>query len=628
MPPAHLPPHEAARLAALESLNVLDTPATEVFDSFVRVARNLFETPIAAVSLVARDRQWFKAIHGLPVSETPRDLSFCAHAILHPAPAMVVPDATRDPRFADNALVTGDPGIRFYAGAPIRDQDGYALGALCVIDRTPRDASAQQVAGLCDLATGVAAALRLHGTLRRLEDAARTDPLTGLGNRREFDAALPAMTGRGATLFLLDIDGFKGINDAFGHPGGDLALRAVADRLRNTGRAADRAFRLGGDEFALLTDGPAIPRAEAAIAARIHAALADTFAINGQPVTLRTSIGVASLPQQPGPRQPSSRQPGPQQPDAAADLLRRADVALHEAKRAGRGTTRQAPAHPLAHTGSHPAPTGIGRIGLADHLRAALLQPGREPFTLVFQPVVDLRSGRVASLEALVRWQHGPDRINVPPAEFVVLAERLGLVSHLDRWVLAQACRAAVAWPEPWAVSVNVSALSFGLIDVVGLVCQALDGSGLVPTRLIVEMTETALAEDANRARAAVAGLRALGVGVALDDFGGGHGSLTALRQFAFSNLKIDRSLVQGIADDPVQAHMVQLVAGLGQALGIDVVAEGVETDPQLSRIAALGVTRAQGFWLARPAPPNLLEAAVQAAEAAVHASTAALPRD
>ncbi|WP_052402584.1 EAL domain-containing protein [Muricoccus aerilatus] len=616
MPSAPLPSDEAQRLVALRSLDLLDTPASEVFNSFVRVASRLFAVPLAAISLVDADRQWFKATVGLPMSETSRDASFSAHVILQPDEVLWVPDARLDPRFCDNPNVLGASRIRFYAGVSLIGEDGHAVGTLSIADQTPRLLNDDEIASLRDLATGVSAAIRLHGMMRRLELDARSDPLTSLGNRREFETSLKPFGSESVALFLLDLDGFKGINDVFGHPGGDLALQEVGRRLQAVIRSGDCAFRLGGDEFALICPGMASAEARFSLAERIHAAMADTFMIDGQTVPLRTSIGIAVLPDHAG---------SPQ------ELVHLADVALYDAKRAGRGTTRQAGGLPA---GSGEAPSrepglpvhgsgsGIGLISLAERLRRALVPGGSEPFTLVFQPVVALSTQRTSSLEALVRWDLGPDGA-IPASEFVTLTERLGLIAHLDRWVLAAACKAAAGWPEPWLVSVNVSALSFGLVDVVAMVEDALATSGLPAARLVIEITETAFGGDVSRAREAVEGIRALGARISLDDFGAGHGSLSTLRQLPFTGMKIDRSLVADIGTDSTAAHMVRLIADFGCALDVRVVAEGVETVEQLCAVAECGVSLVQGYLLAKPTVAGDVVTAVRDAERIVAAALA-----
>lgn len=596
MPAAQLPPDEPERLAALQATGILDTPRSDLFDGLVRVAGQLFDAPIAAVSLVAQDRQWFKAIQGLTVTGTPRDVSFCAHAILDPAEVLCVPDASIDPRFADNALVTAEPHIRFYAGAPITDSAGNPLGAICVIDSTPRHPSPAALAHLQDVAASVSAAIQLHA-LHTMKPAS-LDPLTGLQRRPEFDQVLASMLegvhAPSCALLLLDIDDLKGLNELFGHSGGNLAIAEVGRRLATLTLGV--AFHLAADTFAILASATS-PADRAALCTRIRDHLAAPYEINGLDVPLRVSIGAAA----PSPRTAAEK---------AETLFRQADAALRHAKHQGGDCAVDADWLPAG-------PVRLGRIDLGQRLREALVPSGREPFLLEFQPILDLTHAHVAGMEALVRW-HPAGAEPVSPGEFVPLAERNGLVSHLDRWVLGAACRAAVAWPQPWPVSVNISAVSFSLIDVAALVAEALANTGLSPARLTVEMTETALAREPERTRQAVLVLRSMGVRVALDDFGAGHGSLTTLRSFPFTELKLDRGLIHGVADNPDQAHMIAFVAQLGLRLGVGVVAEGVETPQDLAFVRSLGATHVQGRLLSWPVPTSRLPAAAQDALAAL----------
>ena len=328
---APLPSNETARLVALHDYGILDTPADPRTDVFVRLAADLFETPISLVSLVDKDRQWFKAAVGLDASETSRDLAFCAHAILAPTEVMVVEDAGLDPRFAGNALVTGAPHIRFYAGAPVVSPEGFPLGTLCVIDRKPRKLDEAGRRRLADLAMGAASVLDLHRIAARLQHLATHDPLTGLANRALFQPTLEAAVqdavtgGASCAVLYLDLDRFKLINDRFGHAGGDLVLRAAADRLRGSIRDSDIAARLGGDEFAVLLSGANDSATAYETASRIIEAFAAPVYIDNEPITIGTSIGFAMAPTD---------------GQDSATLMRLADAALYHAKATGRGTSR------------------------------------------------------------------------------------------------------------------------------------------------------------------------------------------------------------------------------------------------------------------------------------------------
>lgn len=590
MPAAPPPENESERLAALIALGIIGTERTTEFDIFPVLAQTLFSVPIAAISLVEESRQWFKASVGLNVTETARDASFCAHAILNPTETLCVPDATKDPRFADNPLVTGEFGLRFYAGAPIIGPSGDPLGALCVIDREPRDVSDGMLEQLRQLAIGVSSALKLHASVQELRTLVVTDSLTGLENRAGFDQRLrDALTRRrrlpalSVGLLFLDLDGFKSINDLFGHGGGDAALREVAARLRRVTRKDTTISRFGGDEFCILVEDVLSAADLQAIAARIHAALAEPFMIDQQSVPLRTSIGIAVCPADAG------------EPEA---LIRRADAALYGAKRVGRGVTQFA----LPHDGpDEPAP--IGRLKVQEMLRSALLPPGREPFALALQPIFHGHDRRLAGFEALVRWPDADGRTMLP-SEFIPEAEATGLVVHIDRWVLDQACRLAAEWPEHLQVSCNMSAANFLAGDLVGDVRAALERYRLAPGRLNLEVTETVLLSNSDRVRTIMAALRELGVRIILDDFGTGHASIAYLRDYTFDGLKIDRSFTATLETDPRSRAFVRAIIDMARALRIGVTAEGVETEGQLRLLCGKGIATVQGYLLGRPMTP------------------------
>lgn len=591
MPPAAMPINEDGRLAALIALDILGTERTTEFDIFPLLAKGLFSTPIAAISLVDKDRQWFKASVGLSMSETPRDHSFCAYAILNPAETFCVPDATKDPRFVDNPLVTGDLGLRFYAGAPIMGPDGHTLGALCVIDREPRTVSAETLQQLQQLAVGVGSALKLHASIQELRKLAITDALTGLENRAGFNQRLRAAFVRRKEapasrvgLLFLDLDGFKAINDLFGHAGGDAALREVTHRLRSVTRPRDAVSRFGGDEFCILVEDVQDPADLHALGSRIHAKLAEPFLIERQAVPLRTSIGIAVC------------SAGSSDPET---LVCKADTALYDAKQAGRGTTRFA-----AGLNARDAPVPTGRNGMEALLRSALQTPGREPFALAVQPIFQGRTGQLAGFEALVRWPN-PDGTVREPSDFIPVAEATGLVVQLDRWVLDRACALAAGWPGHLQISSNLSAANFYAGDLVEDVRAILERHGLAPGRLKLEITETVLLRDPARVRNVVAALRELGTHVILDDFGVGHASIAYLRDYAFDGLKIDCSFTAGIETDPRSYAFVHAIIEMARALRIGVTVEGVETEGQLQMLRCEGIEMVQGYLLGRPMTPD-----------------------
>ncbi|WP_426956337.1 putative bifunctional diguanylate cyclase/phosphodiesterase [Muricoccus radiodurans] len=592
MPPAQIPDKETERLAELRKLQDIDSAGEQLLDAFTRVARSLFNTPMAAISLMDSQRQYFKSILGAELRELPRDQSFCAYTILAPEKVLIVPDAAADPRFEDNPLVTGAPGIRFYAGAPVVSASGHAVGSICVIDHTPRDFPSEMEERLRDLARGVSAAFALRRATRDLTEMALMDPLTGVANRKALESLItPDSTSIG--VLMLDLDRFKAINDTFGHAGGDQALLEVARRLKSVARASDTIVRFGGDEFAVILRDLRSPEGGLAMASRIHAALADTFLIDGTVVPLRTSVGFAGCPWH-------TSDPGA--------LLPLADAALYEAKRAGRGTTRV-------------AVNGVARPGratLETRLREAFSSGAPLPFELALQPILRLPDGEPSSVEALLRWS--PNTPDSPsPAEIIPLIEGLGQAVPLDRWVLGTVCQ-RLAGPSrpPCPVAVNISGSTFGTADFDAFVASVLDQHGLSPDQLIIEMTETSLSHDRAQTMQNIEGLKRRGVAVVLDDFGGGHSTLSRVRRYPFSKIKLDRLLVAGCNSDPRAATLLEAVSTMAAALAIPAVAEGVETEEDLAMVARLGVAEVQGYLLSRPVPWDDAAKAMDAARATI----------
>ena len=444
------------------------------------------------------------------------------------------------------------------------------------------------VVGVYGIAKDVTAQRHAEAASRR---QATHDALTDLPNRVLLDEHLArltqseaagapgsaeAATTAGVTaLLLLDLDGFKDINDTFGHPHGDALLCQVAERLRGALRASDLVARLGGDEFAVVLagdDGAAAARA----AACIRAALDAPFVVEGRTLHIGGSIGIAL------------------HPDHGADgttLLRHADVALYAAKRGRRGAVVYDPA------GDGHSPL---RLALAGELRAAV-ECGA--LALHYQPQADLASGRVRGVEALVRWPHARRGL-VPPDEFIPLAERTGLIGPLTRWVLATALRQWRAWRRDGlllTMSVNLSVWDLHDEALPDLIAGLLREHGVPPAWLRLELTEGTLMADPDRALAVLGRLRGLGVGLAVDDFGAGYSSLAYLKRLPVDELKIDRSFVRALATDERDAAIVASTVELGHALGLRVVAEGIEDAASWERLVALGCDTAQGYHLSRP---------------------------
>jgi diguanylate cyclase (GGDEF)-like protein len=577
MTSAPKPASEAERLADVADIASFDRATENLLGAFLRVASDLMGMPISAVSLVGEQEQFFKAILGLSGGNMPRNAAFCAHAILRPDEVMVVPDLKADPRFSDNALVINDPNLRFYAGAPLHGARGHAVGTLCVLDRKPRQLAPAMIERLQDLARGVSAALSLQHAIHEVSRAARTDPLTGMANRKGMEEMLAEADLQGLGVLMIDLDGFKPINDTYGHAGGDKALIEVARRLRVTVRTGDSVVRLGGDEFMVILRGVERPDAGIGLASRIHAALADTFLLNGSPVPLRGSIGFAAAPWH------------------ASDvhtLMERADAALYAAKRAGRGITRAA--------NTVPERKAVGRVTLEALLREAFAPGGTVPFHLVFQPIMDLERCEITSVEALLRWRT-ETALSLRPADVLPVIEGMGYSGMLDRWVLGEACRLIAADRPHWIVAVNASASTFGMPGFDAQVATILREHGVAGEALMIEMTEGSLAGDEAAARSNIEGLARLGVNVSLDDFGGGHSTLARLRGYPFAAIKLDRSLVADCARTARGMALLEAVADMAHALEIPALAEGVEEAAQVAVLERLGVKQAQGFFFSRP---------------------------
>jgi diguanylate cyclase (GGDEF)-like protein len=575
MPAAPLPANEAERLAELRSLDLLDTPPEARFDLFVELAARLYDVPISLITLLDSSRQWFKAGHGVTATETPREMAFCAYAILRPTEVLVVEDARLDPRFIDNPLVSGPAGMRFYAGAPIVTGAGLAMGTLCIIDSEPRKLDERARSQLGDMARGVGSIIELHRTSAMLHRAATRDALTGLANRALFDQRLEqalkqATHAEPCVVALLDLDYFKRVNDTHGHAGGDVVLRAVADRLCTVLRPGDLAARLGGDEFAVLLCGLLPENAAKLFAQRIVAAFAEPFMVGGRAEPIRTSVGYAVAPTH---------------AIDSAGLLLAADIALYRAKAAGRG--RFAGASDVA------AVVLLDEThAMADDLRAAL---GRGDLELCWEPYFALPALEIAGYEALLRWTH-PTRGVVSPSDFIPVAELSGLITAIDSWVLATACRQAAAWSSDMPISVNLGSYWLRVGDLTGLVADVLRDTGLRASRLVVEITERTVIDESELARERIAELQALGVRVALDDFGTGYSALSCLIALPFNILKLDQALVRNLGIVPRAETVVRSILQLGRGLGMAVCAEGVETPAQLAFLRAEGCDMVQGY--------------------------------
>jgi diguanylate cyclase (GGDEF)-like protein len=602
---ARKPENEQSRLAALHALDVLDSAPEAQFNILARAAALLTATPIASVSLVDATRTWLKAHVGLAgISDTPRDVSFCAHAILQEA-VLEVRDARLDPRFEDNPLVTGSPGIRFYAGAPICLQDGARIGTVCVIDRKPRKLSTEQRDILEQLAQAAAAQLEgrraralLHETSGEMHYNATHDALTGLVNRSEFELRLRRALQKARedscqhALLYIDIDQFKLVNDSSGHAIGDQLLQELAKLLGESVRARDTLARLGGDEFAIILEHCSLDQAQ-----RVAQQICDSmskFRFTHDERSLRVSASIGLVPV-------DERWTTP------AAILQAADAACYAAKEGGRNRVH------LWFDSDTAIRVRAGEMQWAMRIEHAL---DHDQFVLYGQRIEELGTkSQGVRAEALLRMLQEEGDL-VPPGAFLPAAERFHLASRIDKWVLQQALAWLQRLPDPGAIrslSINLSGQSIGDRAFHRYAIESFREVGpRICAQVCVEITETAAVTNMADAAAFIQRIRALGVQVALDDFGAGASSFGYLKTLPVDYLKIDGQFVRDVVDDPLDEAAVRCFAEVARVVGVKTVAEFVDRPEVLAKLRAMGIDYGQGYLLHRPAPLDELLAGHQ----------------
>jgi diguanylate cyclase (GGDEF)-like protein len=426
----------------------------------------------------------------------------------------------------------------------------------------------------------------------RNAELAERDALTGLSNRRAFRDCLKERLAREAkgacptAVLYLDLDRFKAVNDTLGHLVGDTLLKKVALRFKSALREGDMLARLGGDEFAIIQSDAPQPSASIALATRLIDLIGRAYAIDGHILHIGASVGIALSPDD------------GVEPNV---LLRNADLALYRAKEEGRGCYR------FFEVGMNERMQS--RRAMEIDLRRAL---AFKELQLEYQPQIDLATNAIVGFEALIRWHH-PVRGTVQPSEFIPLSEEIGVIVPIGEWVLRTACAQAAAWPAHISLAVNLSPVQFRQGKVLETVVSALAQSGLSPNRLELEITEGALLEDAEAVIHVLDSLRMLGVKISMDDFGTGYSSIGYLQKFPFDAIKIDQCFVRDIDTIPHREAIVGTIIGLAKALGMKTVAEGVETESELSCIRVAGCDKVQGFLTGRPLSAAASVAAFQA---------------
>lgn len=703
-----IPGDDEKRLEVLDSFALMDTAPEREYDHIIQMASRIFDVQTVLVSLVHRDRQFFKARVGLDVCQTGRDVSFCTYAIMESG-VFVITDASKDERFRSNALVTGSPNIRFYAGAPLITSQGHALGSLCLIDPKPREtfsdrdqrvlqdlaamvlermelrrleresetsrnkfinitstspdaiicangknqitswnASAEEIfgysreealgetldiimpeamrarhgAGLARVASGGPA--RIIGTsvnltakrrdgsdvpielslsqwseagepqfgaiirditsrleaVKQLKHAAEYDELTGLANRSSLKLRLrqSCESNEPLALLLLDLDGFKDVNDTMGHSAGDFVLKIVARRLRESVPAQHMVARLGGDEFVVVMSETVDPIKTSELASALISAIEEPIEFDNEPIHIGASIGI-------------SLKSGPE--DDSEQMLGNADLALYQAKADGR--------HLVRIFTPELRQTALKRGAMSSSIRQAW---ENKEFELYYQPQIKLSDGSLAGAEALIRWNH-PHLGVVSSAAFLPVLEASLLAVPVGEWILRTACAQAAQWRkagyENFRIGVNLFAAQFRTRDFAKSVEAALSDSQLPATSLELEITENIILRNEQRIMEPLHHLRSIGVGIAFDDFGTGFASLSLLKDYPVTRLKIDRSFVSGSERNKKDEAIVEAVARLAAGFDLEVIAEGIETVEQEQLMRQYACDEGQGYLYGRP---------------------------
>jgi diguanylate cyclase (GGDEF)-like protein len=578
------------RLAKIQASISRRAPLPEVLEAVVEGAHELLGDEVVGLRLVDHDDPGFMTmVSSVGVS----------HAVLAAALRTPVAKGAGGRAIVEDRVVVvsdyqnTDVAIEEFVGdrlqcalaAPIHE-DGRAVGSITVAThrsgREYTDADCEMLVALADHAS---IALNDAKAVDQMRHLAYHDALTGLPNRLLFfehlahAVANAARSGAGLAVLYLDVDRFKLVNDSLGHTVGDLLLEALAKRLRGSLRAADLAARLGGDEFAVLAENISAAGAKT-LAETIWATLGDPFEIGGHQLAVTASIGIMV---DEGGR------------TDAESLLRNADLAMYRAKLDGVGK------HIFYEPGMHEVAST--RANLEGSLRRAV---DRAQFEVHYQPIVWLASGEAIGVEALVRWRQ-EDGTLVSPAQFIPIAEEMGLIVPIGKTVMHTSMRQVREWQQHQAgaqgltLSINLSARQLYQPDVVADVLEALEANDFDPAHLTLELTETALMHDATTMSARVRDLRALGIRIALDDFGTGYSSLSYLRTFPIDVLKVDKSFIDDIASGSEKANLAQAIIQLGRTMNLDIVAEGIEEPDQVTELLRLHCRLGQGFHFARP---------------------------
>lgn len=573
---------EQERLYALHQLNLLDTPPSESFDRLTRMASQLFDLPVAAVSLTDENRQWFKSRVGVEHCEIPRDKAPCAQ-VSDSSQVLVIPDLLKSSSYRDSPLARS--GIRFYAGAPLITRDGHTLGAMCVLGHAPRTVTEQEQATLRDLAAMVMAQIELQHAFGRV------DPLTGLSNRNQLSEDLLDLErddpgAHRAVLFTEVVDAVElsSLQRTMGPAFLDELIRVSARCLQYALGTQVPLYHLGGCQFAHLTELAAEPTLIAE-ALRLRRALMMHESASAVPVLLRPAVGIAPF--------------------------RLGESTIDEILRSAHGACLDAR---LAETGA-----GLFSVALDDcfQRRFTLLTDIRhalsadDQFHLVFQPRVSQASGECLGAEALLRWCH-PTLGDISPVEFIPLVESTSMIRPLTDWVIRHAIRQAAAWHRQGLVlrlSINVSATNLEEDDFAERLLKEMAHAKLASDAIELELTESALLGQGKAAASQLETIIAAGIRIAIDDFGTGYSSLSYLHEIPAHVVKIDRCFIRELDEGTRTETLVRSMISMAHELGYSVVAEGVENAAAHRCLGRLGCDEIQGYFIAKPMRADVFEA-------------------
>ncbi|GFM63284.1 sensor domain-containing phosphodiesterase [Pseudomonas cichorii] len=576
---APLPLNETQRLLRITELCVLENTVDDVFEEIVAMTAEFFQAPIVLISIVDEHRQWFRARVGLQAQETPRDVSFCAYAILSDCSLEVV-DATLDERFKDNGLVTGEPGIRYYAGAPLITDDGLGLGTLCVIDTVPREAMSEREALMLKRLAGL--------VMKRIVDLRRScfvDQTTGLYNRLrlEEDILLTLKAGKEMRLVAVDMitpEFLNNIVKALGYSFAQDLVVAMRNRLQAMLPSSCPLYKISPTRFGFQLPGD-MP--DESIYCAILEDLQSPVICHGIPVQMQVGLGIVPLLVGQAMEQ---------------DWVRLVISAADDARARQVGWALYEP---------HMDATQQRSFQLLGSLTSAV--HAHDQLRLVYQPRIDLASGECTSVEALLRWVH-PTLGPIGPAEFIPLAEKTALMRSLSLWVLQTAVEQAASWQRKGfdiRVAINVTPDDLTGPVFTDRVIWLLKKHDISPEHFELEFTESALMQNPSEVRSQLERLRELGMHIAIDDFGTGYSNWNYLRQLPATTVKIDQSLMRNLNVEEADQRLVKALIGLAKKLGYCVVAEGIETETIRKLVKQWGCDEGQGYLIARPMEADAL---------------------